>query len=98
MADIAEEIYRIAQESLVRMLERLQPDENEREFIDLAARRLHEALYHVFESEPQEMVTRIRPVVAAVAIAMLAGNSKDYEGGIHAIVDGPPRTTSENRP
>jgi hypothetical protein len=74
------------------MLHRLQPDQNERDFIDLAARRLHEASVHVFESAPQEMVPRIRPVVIALAIAMLAGNHEVYEGGINAIVGDSPRT------
>lgn len=96
MADIADEVYGIAKESLVRMLDRLQPDQNERDFIDFAAQRLHEASYHVFESAPREMVSRIRPVVMAVAIAMLAGNSEIYEAGINGIVGDPPSTTPEN--
>ena len=92
MADIADEIYKIAQESLVRMVDKLQPDQNERDFIDLAARRLSEAMDHVFESGPPEMISTIRPIVIAVAIAMLAGNHEVYEGGINAIVGDPPRT------
>ena len=94
MADIADEVYMIAKESLVQMLDRLKPDQNERDFIELAARRLHEASCHIFASAPEEMVSRIRPVVMAVAIAMLAGNSEIYEEGINAIVGD--RTTPDN--